>query len=84
MTHVVPPRIVIIVEGLHEGGFVFLDTEGNAMKAVTSDREVKEQITLIVDRTFGPSSERAMAERLAPGRGPMERVVNMVSRATRP
>ena len=83
MSHVVPPRIVIIVEGLHEGGFVFLDTEGNPMKAVTSDREVKEQITLIVDRTFGPSSERMMAEKLSPQKGVMERVVNLASRATR-
>jgi hypothetical protein len=84
MSHVVPPRIVIIVEGLHEGGFVFLDTEGNPMKAVTSDREVKEQITLIVDRTFGPSSERMMAEKLAPNKGLTEKVVDYVSWRARP
>lgn len=63
-------RIAFAIEELPGGGFVLLNSEGNAERAFTTLKEAMEQMQVSVRDTFAGADPERMAARLAPRKPP--------------
>lgn len=58
-------RVNVTIDGLPEGGYLFVSRDGQPIKACTHLSEVQEQIYSMLKEAFG-KDERGLAERFRP------------------